>query len=272
MKKLFIIALLSVSLTASAAQVNYGSPVASDSNLTWDISNQVLGITGTNTHTPITITGYGDGGYLTRGYLRGISASTGKTMFILSDDGTGNESVAGFGGSYSHSGRGAEINFYDTDLAGDKRTSVISGNYDGSGGYGLKFETKDSGGSFNTGLFQDGSGNVGVGTVTPGYRLDVNGYANISGRLTVSDLGNFTNGIYFAEFANGFGVYGTDGTNWTKLGTGTYAIDASGDLRETGNIYVDTGSIILKDTVTGLCKPIHLTNGSLVVGSSVTCH
>lgn len=105
-------------------------------NFVWDDANNRLGI---GTPTPgfpldivqlggddagINITGVADGGTLTQGYLRGISGLSGDTMWILGDDSSGAYGLMGFGGR-SSLGRVAEVDFFDNDLTGDKRTGTI---------------------------------------------------------------------------------------------------------------------------------------------------
>jgi hypothetical protein len=97
----------------------------------------------------------------------------------------------------------------------------------GSGGY----QFRNAGNSDNLAVL-DSSGNLGIGTSSPGAKLDVNGGANSEMRLTTSgsgylQIGQFTNGAFI-------GTSSTDPTaGILRLGTGgttRATLDSSGNL------------------------------------------
>jgi hypothetical protein len=81
---------------------------------------------------------------------------------------------------------GGKINFNVINNSGNKQVASIQGIAEGSGGtngYGgrvIIWTKQDNATSLNATLVLAGSGNVGLGTAAPGYKLDVSGDANIS--------------------------------------------------------------------------------------------
>ena len=115
--------------------------------LSWDDTNKKLSVTGTNTTDAIVINGYGDGGFITRGYLKGVSATSSRTLWILSDDASGAYGLMAVGGSSSapaSGGRVFEFDAFDVDIVGDQRTGSFVNEKTGSAYY-WKFVTRPSG-------------------------------------------------------------------------------------------------------------------------------
>jgi hypothetical protein len=150
----------------------------------------------------------------------------------------------GFGGKYTDAGD--YLSAWAT-IAGLK-TNSTTGNY---GGY-LALSTRPNGGSMTERARIDESGNVGIGTATPSFKLDVvaqdavnapvmvTNYQNAgailgrrangtpasptalaSGDLITATLGRGYNGSAFTTTSNG-GMYLYAGENWTTGANGTY--------------------------------------------------
>lgn len=244
--------------SGSASDVTYwtsGSAVSGDGNFTWDSANQSLAIHGLDSVSDVIINGSGDGGFLTRGYVKGVNRTSGRTVFLLSDDGSGAYGLLSMGGSsVAGSGRSGEFDFFDTDIVGaDKRSGVISQDKDasGDGGHAFNFETTDSGHGFHTGIYQDGNGNVGFGgNQTPLYSVDAIGSGAIVGSFTNSGTNiavEAVSGVSTVDLANGgIAFSATDGTRTVRLADGTYAVNATGNETISGTSNI--GSTL---TVTG---------------------
>jgi hypothetical protein len=117
----------------------------------------------------------------------------------------------------------------------------------GSGGFQIhKYGPGSIGGAAFTIL---NGGNVGVGTTTPGYKLDVNGTINATGILVngspISGGGSqWTSGTNSISYSAGNVGIGTSGTS--------YKLDVNGSTNVTGNLNVaGTGNINAVGTITG---------------------
>ena len=139
-------------------------------------------------------------------------------------------------------------------------------------------------------MFISSSGNVGIGTSTPAYGLDVNGTARVSGVLTVGgnivpsthntyDLGTsanrfkngwfngsiavpnmFSNNLYFG--VTNLGIYNSASTQVAQFfGTGNLLIQNGGTYTDTGHRLVVSGS--------GVSGSLNVDNTLYVSGSNV---
>jgi len=117
------------------------------SYMNWNDTTKKLSLTGNGSNDTLVINGYGDGGYITRGYLKGVSATSSRTLWILSDDASGAYGLMAVGGSSSapaSGGRVFEFDAFDVDIVGDQRTGSFVNEKTGSSYY-WKFITRPSG-------------------------------------------------------------------------------------------------------------------------------
>lgn len=116
----------------------------------------------------------------------------------------------------------------------------------------LVFSTSTS--SLSSGIFiTAGNGNVGIGTVTPNYKLDVNGTTNINGNTTITGSVNVINGnVNITSNANFFQGVSTIGSNVSLIGVN------SSDQIYIGNQGYD--NIIADDTT--ISGSLEVTNSS----------
>jgi hypothetical protein len=138
-------------------------------------------------------------------------------------------------------------------------------------------------------LFVSGSGDIGVGTTTPSYKLDVSGSGNftnnltVTGSLTVSGSSTLTN-IGPAVFSGSLVV--TEGITGSLFGTSSYALTASylegyvdpfpytGSAEITGSLGI-TGSLNItgSSTITGFVSLTGRNNNFIIAsgsGASIT--
>ena len=118
--------------------------------------------------------------------------------------------------------------------------------YDGGGAGSFRFTPTGSG-------FSVFSGNVGIGTTNPGYKLDVNGDIKsnnlyIAGNGFVGVQGGYNIGLYLGNSTSLTGGSGPlsfnqDGSTRMAINDGGFAmVDVSGSLRSTGGAYFGTTS------------------------------
>ena len=97
-------------------------------------------------------------------------------------------------------------------------------------------------------------GNIGIGTTTPGYNLDVNGSANVSGTLTVETL-TATN------LSSGSAISAPYFTATSAVGTSTFA----GGINISGNIIPTTDNTYSLGSATNMWKDVYIGPGSLYI-------
>jgi hypothetical protein len=158
-----------------------------------------------------------------------IVVRSGNSIYIADQADTSGTSSYGLRLHYTPSG--AYIDFH-TDTAGE----------------GLNFRTGGPGeaGNARTPLFiRSDNGNVGIGTTSPAYALDVSGSARVAGGLNVGSATGAGTGDVRAS-----GVLAISGTGNSyisgKLGVGTasptYTLDVSGSARVTGGLNVGSAT------------------------------
>ena len=193
----------------------------------------------------------------------------------------------GISGSFS--GSGANLNSIPASaITGLSTTQIATGSVTASVSTGTgSFQITSGSTSL---MFISSSGNVGIGTSTPAYGLDVNGTARVSGVLTVGgnivpsthntyDLGTsanrfkngwfngsiavpnmFSNNLYFG--VTNLGIYNSASTQVAQFfGTGNLLIQNGGTYTDTGHRLVVSGS--------GVSGSLNVDNTLYVSGSNV---
>jgi len=149
------------------------------------------------------------------------------TLMLLDNSPTADNVNTGKGGSVVFAGPYADAgsNFYGA--AGRIRGITANGAYGGA----LTFETADTGGSMNRRATIDLSGQVGIGTTTPGRLLDVAGVARCTQMEVTKEGSNLTilPRQRFATVTDGWVTLDPDGGDNQLTGTGI-AIWASSDV------------------------------------------
>ena len=108
----------------------------------------------------------------------GIGTTSPDTLFEIKEGGTGAAvmRLRNSNTSYPDDTAFGRIEFYNADSSGAGITAQIEAVSDASGRGGqFAFKTDASGTSPSTRMFIQGDGKVGINTVSPGYKLDVNG-------------------------------------------------------------------------------------------------
>jgi hypothetical protein len=108
----------------------------------------------------------------------GIGTDSPDTLFEVKETGTGPAvmRLRNSNTSYPDDTAFGRIEFYNADASGAGITAQIEAVSDASGRGGqLAFKTDDTGTSPSTAMFIQGDGKIGINTVSPGYKLDVNG-------------------------------------------------------------------------------------------------
>ena len=108
----------------------------------------------------------------------GIGTDSPDTLFEIKEGGTGAAvmRLRNSNTSYPDDTAFGRIEFYNADSSGAGITAQIEAVSDASGRGGqFAFKTDASGTSPSTRMFIQGDGKVGINTVSPGYKLDVNG-------------------------------------------------------------------------------------------------
>lgn len=232
-----------------------------------------------------------------KGYL-GVD-STGKPIYVLSDQSAmytlihsgniGSQSVASatkletartiWGQSFDGTGNvSGDLYLEKGIIRGKDNKSIIGADsmYNIDLGYGCsegggstyihgKQVALYRGTSHAIGLLLDSSGNVGIGTADPQYKLDVNGRARINGNLFGDSLTS-RNSIY-AGYSYDNGPYfgpGTDGTYW-----GAYT-HSKGTWKATNAYFYPDGSVRFPNNVDiGVAFNGTPSSGKLKIGSAV---
>jgi hypothetical protein len=90
-----------------------------------------------------------------------------------------------------------------------------------------------------------GNGNVGIGTITPNYRLDVSGSTNIDGNTTITGSLIVTTSVTASSYT---GSFVGDGSQLTGIVSSSYAATASFVPEGVGGIYGGNGTVPLNTT------------------------
>jgi len=124
----------------------------------------------------------------------------------------------GVGGAIAFGGNdGAIINRWFANMKGGKE-NAISGDY---AGY-LAYFTRVNGGSLTEKMRITSTGNVGIGTTTPAYKLDVAGQINSSGGLCIA---------------------GDCKTSWSQVGGSSQWTNTTGGIYYLGNVGIGTSTV-----------------------------
>jgi len=174
--------------------------------------------------------------------------------------------------SYSDANIGGSITIANPAKTGNGQASSWC-IYNMSGGYNnsLQFWAYDnigctSGGLCNNRFTLMDNGNVGIGTTSPQYKLDVNGDARIGGNLL---LGNWQLGTSSWPGAGGFTYNGTDitfGLHSTN-GQASLQIDGAFIQAEAGKINTYAGASQFNNTVNLPGSGIWNTSGNVGIGT-----
>jgi len=121
-------------------------------------------------------------------------------------------------------------------LADSVDVSTVSAS--GAGGLSLK----DDGG--NLGIFVEDSGQVGIGTSSPEYGLDVAGTGRFTGQLSADG------GLYFGDSSAGLKVYRSGDYLKLDKGSATSGLEIN-ITNEVASVYIDSGSIYLGNSSGG---------------------
>lgn len=154
---------------------------------------------------------------------------------------SGSYTISGsFSGSFQGNGAGLN-NIPSSAIVGLSSTQIASGAVTASVSEGTGSFTVNSGSS--TFMFISSSGNVGIGTTTPAYKLDTNGDGRIGGVLiqdTVSDQRITANRPYFFLVGGG-AVFQMNGG---RFSTGQYNTTAKFDIKGSGTTSATTALLI----------------------------
>jgi hypothetical protein len=196
---------------------------------------------------------------LTASYLEGYISPfpfTGSAIISGSLDVTGSiSSTAGFSGSFSGSfqGNGSGLtNIPASGITGLNLSQIATGSVSASVSLGTGSFTVTSGSS--TFMFVSSSGNVGFGTTTPAYKVDVSGSARISTDFNVGST-TFTS-TSTPNFISLGATYG-DGTDYgpklklldsgaTQWGIGISAATGINSYGTTHNFYHGSGTTAIQ--------------------------
>ncbi len=174
----------------------------------------------------------------------------------------------------------AHIDIQNTEAGGRKYALVSSGTAGGLGGAG-KFSIYDGSTGIDTSrLIIDADGDVGIGTISPGAKLDVNGDARTNGVLRFSDVGGTTQRGYIYGHANpntiGFGTNTDRALLGNFGGVGFLVYDESTGSKYIGMGHDGTDALITSSAgdITlapiGTTKPlvIKATSGNVGIGTT----
>jgi hypothetical protein len=112
-------------------------------------------------------------------------------------------------------------------------------------------------------------GNVGIGTTTPAYNLDVNGSINGTA-ITIGGVPVATSTDTYWSTAGSGKIQYSGGNVGVGVGTPAYKLDVAGDVNVTGNFRVNGTALAGTGTVTSVATGTGLTGGSVTTTGTIS--